>query len=739
MSSARDSEQVLAAALAHHRAGRLADAERLCRQACAIAPNNARAFHIAGVLAHQLRRNDAAALVARAVTLKPDFAEAHNDRGVILAAGGNFVEALPCFERAVAINPAYAEARNNLGRTLRALGRTAEAVAQFEQVLKTAPNAPIAHFNLGSALEIMGRAEEAERHYRSAVALRADFFDANLHLASLLQRMARPADALASAERAIAIAPDNAGVRNNLGNILRAMERREEAIAQYQTALRIDPNFAAAHYNLGVALRGEADIEAAREHFSRAVALRPDFLEAELALCMAELPALYATTSEIDVRRAAYAGRLAALSAKLKTGDMPPAMVDAIGAHQPFYLPYQGRNDRDLQSLYGAAVCSVLGARFATPALPLPLSDDEPIRLGIVSAFFRHHSNWKIPIQGWMKMLNRDRFRLFGYHTGGERDGETHIAASLCQRFVQGPRSLEAWRDQIAADAPHVLLFPEIGMDKVSAQLAGQRLAAVQCASWGHPVTSGFPTIDYFLSSDLMEPDDAETHYSERLVRLPNLSIYYEPLEVAPVQLNRAALGLREDAVVYWCAQSLPKYLPQYDEVFARIAASVGSCQFAFIEFAGGKRVTELFKARLARAFAAISLKADDHCVFLPRLAPERFAAAMGQCDIVLDSIGWSGCNSILESLAHNLPIVTLSGKLMRGRHAAAILDMMGVGETTAHSVDAFVATAAALGCDSAKRRELSLRIAANKHRLYRDLDCIAGLEFFLERAVRKP
>ena len=75
----------------------------------------------------------------------------------------------------------------------------------------------------------------------------------------------------------------------------------------------------------------------------------------------------------------------------------------------------------------------------------------------------------------------------------------------------------------------------------------------------------------------------------------------------------------------------------------------------------------------------------------------------------------------------------------MRGRHAAAILDMMGVGETTAHSVDAFVATAAALGCDSAKRRELSLRIAANKHRLYRDLDCIAGLEFFLERAVRKP
>src|SRR5262249_43377144 len=171
----------------------------------------------------------------------------------------------------------------------------------------------------------------------------------------------------------------------------------------------------------------------------------------------------------------------------------------------------------------------------------------------------------------------------------------------------------------------------------------------------------------------------ADAHYTEKLIRLPNLSVYYEPVEPMPVQLDRAAIGLREDAVVYWCAQSLPKYLPQHDEVFARIAANVPSCQFAFIEFAGGRNVTELFKARLDRAFQAVGLCAEDHCVFLPRLAPERFTAAIGQCDVVLDSIGWSGCNSILESLAHDLPIVTLAGDFMRGRHATAILTMMGI------------------------------------------------------------
>jgi protein O-GlcNAc transferase len=303
---------------------------------------------------------------------------------------------------------------------------------------------------------------------------------------------------------------------------------------------------------------------------------------------------------------------------------------------------------------------------------------------------------------------------------------------------VQGPLPLDGWRRTIRDDAPHVLLFPEIGMDKVSSQLAGQRLAAVQCCSWGHPVTSGFPTIDYFLSSDLMEPVDAADHYSERLVRLPNLSIYYEPAGVEPVGIGRAELGLRPNAVVYWCGQSLPKYLPQFDSVFARIAAEVPDCQFAFIEFGGGRGVTEMFRTRLERAFRDVGLQASDHCVFLPRLTPDRFVAAIGQCDVVLDSIGWSGCNSILESLVHNLPIVTIGGEMMRGRHAAAILDMMDVRETSTRTIDEYVSIAGTLGRNVAKRNELSAQIAEKKHRIFRDRQCIAALENFLDKAARE-
>jgi predicted O-linked N-acetylglucosamine transferase (SPINDLY family) len=738
MNAGGRSEQMHAAAMAHHRAGRLVDAERLYRLACDTDPTNARAFHLLGVVAHQLRRPDAASFVGRAVTLDPDFAEAHNDRGVILAANGLFAEAVPCFERAVALNPGYHEARNNLGRGLRSLGRFDEAVGQFELVLKGTPDSPVAHFNLASAFELAGHHLEAEKHYRSAVARRPDFVDAHIHLATLLQNMDRMPDALAHAERAVTLRPHSAGARNNLGNILRSIGRRDDAIAQYETALELDPGSSMVHYNCGVALRGETRIAEARGHFARAFALRPDFLEAGLALCMAELPALYQDSSEIAERRDAYAGRLAKLSADIAGTGAPAALSEAIGSHQPFYLPYQGRNDRELQTLYGSLVCRIMAARYKTPVLPKPPGPHEPVKLGIVSGFFRQHSNWKIPVKGWLKMLDRNRFHVSGYYTSADRDRETDEAAALCERFVQGPLSLDAWRRAILDDAPHVLIFPEIGMDKVSAQLAAQRLAAVQCCSWGHPVTSGFPTIDYFISSDLMEPAGAADHYSEQLIRLPNLSIYYEPAGVPPVGIDRAELGLRASAVVYWCCQSLPKYLPQFDEVFARIATEVPDCQFAFIEFGGGSGVTEIFRTRLDRAFKAVGLSAGNHCVFLPRLAPDRFVAAIGQCDVVLDSIGWSGCNSILESLVHNVPIVTLAGEMMRGRHTAAILDMMDISETTARTIDEYVSIAGFLGRNFGKRIELSARIANQKHRVYRDPHCIVALEAFLDEATRK-
>src|SRR4029077_20266655 len=142
----------------------------------------------------------------------------------------------------------------------------------------------------------------------------------------------------------------------------------------------------------------------------------------------------------------------------------PAVLADAVGSHQPFYLAYQGRNDRELQASYGALVGRVMAARFPSSPLPPPPSPHEPVRLGVVSAFFRQHSNWKIPIKGWLAGLDRKRFRVFGYHTGSEQDAQTAVAAGLCESFVQGPLRLEAWRAAGLGDPPPAPAFPQKAM-----------------------------------------------------------------------------------------------------------------------------------------------------------------------------------------------------------------------------------------------------------------------------------
>ena len=283
-----------------------------------------------------------------------------------------------------------------------------------------------------------------------------------------------------------------------------------------------------------------------------------------------------------------------------------------------------------------------------------------------------------------------------------------------------------------------MLIYPGLLMDNMALPLAAQRLSPVQCTSWGHPETSGLPTVDYFLSSDSMEPPEAVAHYTEQLVRLPNLSIYYEPVVTEQVAVSRAELGLRADAAAFWCGQSLFKYLPQFDGVFARIAKAAPHCQFVFLRHGGGAPVNELFEARLTQAFAALGLQASDHCVFLGRLSQSKFVAAIGQCDVFLDSIGWSGCNSALESLPHHLPIVTLAGGTMRGRHSAAILATMGVTDTIAETVDDYVAIAARLANDQAQCQALGARMREAEPKVYRDRACITALEDFLEHAARR-
>lgn len=716
------------------------------------------------------RHEDALAAFNKAVANKPDYAEACFNRAISLQALGRHDESLKSLDRAIALNPNYVKAHNNRGYQLGLLGRHDDALASYDRALALDPDFTIAIHNRSQLLYNMSRPGQALRHLDEVLARRPA--DAEMHnsRAMALYILGRFEEALAATERAVALDPNFAKAHNDRGVLLVTLNRYPAALENYDRALALKPGYAEAWYNRGRVLylmnrfddalahceaairqlpndaeilyiRGRVLLDMNRNDealadFDRALALKPNHADARFADCFAELPIVYRDADEVSSRRVAYERKLRVLRDDVAAGQLP-AIDKAISTRQPFYLAYQGRDDRDLQAVYGDMISRVVGPQYGPALMAQPPQPGEPIRVGIVSSFFVNHSNWKMPIKGWLSQLDRGRFQLFGYHLALERDAETDAAEAMCERFVHKPLDIAGWRREILADAPHVLIYPGILMDTISTQLAAQRLAPVQCNSWGHPDTSGLPTLDYYLSSDLMEPQEASGSYSEKLVRLPNLSVYYEPVATVPVTMTRQALGIRDDAFAFWSGQSLFKYLPEFDDVFARIAKEAPRSQFVFIRHRNSPNVTEVFQARLDRVFAAHGLSWRDHCVFLDALNQSEFVAAQGLCDVFLDSVGWSGCNSTLESLAHDLPIVTMPGGLMRGRHSAAILQMMGVTDTIAPTLDDYVAIAARLAHAPDERKSLSQRIAESKHKVYRDRACIEGLEEFLERVAR--
>jgi predicted O-linked N-acetylglucosamine transferase (SPINDLY family) len=178
--------------------------------------------------------------------------------------------------------------------------------------------------------------------------------------------------------------------------------------------------------------------------------------------------------------------------------------------------------------------------------------------------------------------------------------------------------------------------------------------------------------------------------------------------------------------------------LPNHDDVFPSIAKELGNSKFVFIKHKS-EHITEVFRQRLKHAFAALDLDYQNHCLFLSTMNDREFAGTTALADVFLDSIGWSGCNSTLESIAHNVPVVTLPGELMRGRHSLAILKMMGIEETIASNKAEYVQIAIRLGKDAEYRQYISQQVADNKHKLYGDLKPVRALEDFLLQLVNKP
>jgi tetratricopeptide (TPR) repeat protein len=301
--------KLLDGAMAHHRAGRLREAEDGYRQILVSNPCHASVLHNLGVIGLQTGHTGGAIkLFEQAITHQPDFADAHANLGVAFRAENRLDEAADAYRRALEIDPEIAEAHSNLGNILKELGRYDEALDSYESAILCAPKLADAHSNLGTLLQEMGRYRDAVEAFEQAFTLKPGSPEIMANLGAALLDCDETSRALNLLTGAVEIHPGLVAAHCSLGNVFRELGDTNRALAAYDAALAIEPDSLMALAMKASFLETLNRLDEALETAERVLAIDPT----------------HAMASLIAAKCARRSGDVAGAAARLERVDFSP-------------------------------------------------------------------------------------------------------------------------------------------------------------------------------------------------------------------------------------------------------------------------------------------------------------------------------------------------------------------------------------------------------------------------------
>lgn len=720
-------------------------------------PTNSEALQNLSVIYYLTKRyQEAKTLLVNSIPENVLDARGYYTLGLVLEELGQPGLAAQAYKDAIALDEMWIDAYNNLGNLYLSAGNIERAEELFWQALAADPDQFGSYVNMGNLLVLRCQIDEAIEAYETALRLKPGDEEIlqNLEIVRGLQK--DPAQALLYSgnyfyqhqryQETIEIFTQflehqqgEVTLYQALAHSYQKLEELEKAIKTYREAIIIYPKFADLYLGY-IGVLGETgnpnEVTVIAQIASKLFPQQTLFK----FIYYLNLPVIYNNYQEIEYYRSRYTENLTELikQTPLETEQDKKNALAGISQHSNFFLAAQGYSNIDLQKQYGNWVHKIVAANYpqwVQPRTMPPIGENGKIRIGYVSGCFWGHTVGKLSL-GWVTKHNPENFEIYCYYLNNRIDEYTENFKKHSHKFCENLTDIEKIAAEILADNLHILIYIDIGQQAQITPLAAMKLAPVQCTTWVHPETSGLPTIDYFLSSELMEPANPQQHYSERVVLLPNLGISYAKPALTPSTKTRADFQLRNDAVVYLCCQTFHKYLPQYDGVFAAIAQRVPQAQFVFIA-RPNSAIAERFRQRVKRSFANYNLNFDNYCVILPKLTENDYWNLNLISDVYLDSFGWSGGHTTLEALACNLPVVTYPGELMRGRHSYGILKMLNLYSLIAKEKADYIEIAVRLGTDHVWRQNIIERLKNHQNVLWDDLKPIKSLEEFYQQLVR--
>jgi protein O-GlcNAc transferase len=734
-------------ALAHHRAGRVHDAERLYRQVVQGQADHAGALHLLGVAALTGGRfPEALDWLRRAIAIGPNVAVYYLSLGQVLTALARPDEATVANQRAIELTPDLVEGWFALGISLQSAGRRREAVQAYQRALELAPDHADAANNLGGALDQLGELDEAIVAYRRALEHDPERVTTLTNLGSALSRSGQREEAIAVCRRATALSPGFAPAFNNLGLALTAHRQLDAAIAALSEAVRLRPEFAEAWFNLANARQKRGDLSAAVADYRRAIELRSDWTKPHINLGNT-LQAL----RQFDAAAASYQQALAlqpdnvdALnnlgSAERDRGHVDEAIAafrHCLAIRPDFHIAYCNLGNALRDS--GRIEEAVDAYRRAVELCPHDLISHSNLAYAVhfhpqydAASILRENRHWdavhaaglRRERHGHMNDRNPERRLRIGYIGADFRDhcqslftipllshhDRAHLEV-LCYANVPSPDDVtrrimqyaDGWRvttgrsdrdvaDEIRTDRIDILVDLTMHMSNGRPLVLARKPAPVQVAYLAYPGTTGIAAIDYRLTDPYLDPPNVgDADYSERSLRLPETFWCYDPLanEPSPGPLPAQAAG----RVTFGCLNNFCKVNVPTVALWAGVLDAVAESRLLLLSPGGTHRDQLLGQFREA----GIDAERIEFVEYRPR---KQYLELYRQIDIGLDTVPYNGHTTSLDSFWMGVPVVTRVGHTVVGRAGLSQLSNLGLAELAACNDKEFASIATTLAAD---------------------------------------
>lgn len=665
-SSADPATSVLDAARAAVQRGDAAGAAAKCRELLAGGRDDAATWTLLGVA---LRGNDpVAAEDALRQALERDMrhADAHFHLGNLWREQRRFDEAVSAYDTALAIAPGHASILNNLGLACEGAGQGARAASCYREVLRIQPQHRQALGNLAHLLcrnrefpEALSRCEEYLRAYADpeATVLVDHGICQQYHLHDA-------AGAEASYRRAAALAPDDVTCLLNLGSL--SIER--------------------------------GDYDQASAVLSRAVAVAPRDLNALTLLALARQH-LCAWEGQ-DALHAEIAARIA-------HGPDEDCLANPFALLSLAVPPASQRRVAERW------------ARLWLPTAPLaprrPASGPSPprrkLRVGYLSSDFREHAIAYLLTEVWERH-DRTRIESTAYSIGAREESPLRKRIERAfDRFVDAYDETPTRTAQRIRDDGIDILIDLNGYTRgARSDIAAMRPAPVQLSWLGYLGTQGAGWVDYIITDRFVTPDDQQSAFTERFLRLPDS---YCPTdtrrEVAAPPRTRAAAGLPAEGFVFCCFNNTYKIGPAIFDVWMRILDELPR-SVLWLSPGNATATRNLRSEAKARAID------PDRLVFAGHLPLREHLARHVHADLFLDTAPYNAGTTANDALLMGLPVLTCSGTTMASRVAGSQLRAAGLPELVAGDLAHYEALAVKLAREPTLLAGLRERLRANRH-----------------------